>query len=58
MLTMSYHFKATYRRYLKAREAVNEIASLRRLEYEVEKLKVNMADLNKEFYKTYEREIK
>lgn len=56
MLILRYHFRHTYRRYQKAKEAVNEISALRRLEYEVEQLRVAIAKMNKEIYTAYEQE--
>lgn len=56
MLIMRYHFRHTYRRYQKAKDTVNEIAALRRLEYEVEKIRVTISKMNRDSYNAYEQE--
>lgn len=50
MLVMRYHFRMIYNRYQKAKNVVSDTAALRRVEFEIEQLKLKISDLDKEVY--------
>ena len=56
MAAVCHYLKFTYLRYLKAKDIPKDMITLRRVEFDIEKLKVNIADLNKEFYNQYDKE--
>lgn len=50
MLVMRYHFRMIYNRYQKAKNIVADTAALRRVEFEIEQLKVKIAALDRKIY--------
>jgi hypothetical protein len=51
MFAMASHFKYIYSRYLEQRGASLDLVALRRIEYDIQKIKLDIGNLNKEIYK-------
>ena len=50
MALMFYHIKYLCHRYEKSKNIMADVAALRRVEFDMEKLKVELADLNRKVY--------
>ena len=50
LATMYYHIKYTVKKYLDVKDIPAELSALRRTEFEIEKMKVKLSDLDKKLH--------